>query len=45
MSKGKRGCYFINNVILNPIVMYILATDFFEKDDKYVFKAINLCCE
>ena len=25
-------------------LMYILASDFFEKDDKYVFKARNLCC-
>ena len=24
--------------------MYILASDFFEKDDKYVFKARYSCC-
>ena len=24
--------------------MYILASDLFEKDDKYVFKARNSCC-
>ena len=23
--------------------MYILASDFFEKDNKYIFKASNLC--
>ena len=26
------------------IQMYILASDFFEKDDKYVFNARNSCC-
>ena len=24
--------------------MYILASDYFEKDDNYVFKARNSCC-
>ena len=42
------GCSFSYNYagsftgnIANKI--YILASDFFEKDDKYVFKARNLC--
>ena len=26
------------------LTMYILASDFLKKDDKYVFKARNLCC-
>ena len=25
--------------------MFTLASDFFEKDDKYVFKTRNSCCE
>ena len=25
-------------------IIYILASDFFDKDDKYVFKARNSCC-
>ena len=24
--------------------VHILASDFFEKDDRYIFKARNLCC-
>ena len=29
---------------LNQTKIYILASIFFEKDDKYVFKARNSCC-
>ena len=29
---------------LNKQTMYILASDFFEKDDKYALKARNSCC-
>ena len=30
---------------MNQRLMFILASDFFEKDDKYVFKTRNSCCE
>ena len=35
--------YFLN-VTQFCEVMYILASDFSEKDDKYVYEAGNLCC-
>ena len=31
-------------VKIDIYTMYILASDFFEKDAKYMFKARNLCC-
>ena len=30
---------------INQRIMFILASDFFEKDDKYVFKTRNSCCD
>ena len=41
---------FRNQVKKDPLkvifilTMHILASDFFEKDDKYVFKVRNSCC-
>ena len=34
----------LNFKLLAQHVMYILASEFFEKDDKHVFKARNSCC-
>ena len=36
--------YSIGLLKFNSIQKYILASVFFEKDDKYVFKARNSCC-
>ena len=46
-KKMSKKDYHLNNysgLKLYKILINILAFDFFEKDDKYVFKARNSCC-